>query len=103
MLEETLEDAMTTLRIQHPHHLPRERLRAHLDELAQTLKRELDLDYRWEGDRLLFQRSGASGHLEVDDEQVTLELTLGLLLRPLKGHIEDKVRDYLRRELPPPS
>ena len=94
---------MTTIRIQRQHDLPPDELRRRLDQLAQALGRELELQHHWEGERLVFQRSGASGHITVREGEIELELRLGLLLRPLQGHIRQAVERRLDKELPPPG
>ena len=90
---------MTTLHIRQPHRLPPAQVRDRLEHLARALRSQWDMDYRWEGDRLLFRRSGAQGHIEVGEDYVELSLTLGLLLRPMKGRIEESVRRQLAQEL----
>ncbi len=90
---------MTTLCIRHPHDLPPEELRRRLEHLAEGLSRQLELDYHWEGERLVFRRSGAHGHIAVLPGEVEIALTLGLLLTPLQGRIEQTVRGYLEKEL----
>ncbi len=90
---------MTTLHIRQPHGLPPEAVRARVEHLAQALQSQWDMDYRWEGDRLLFRRSGAEGYIEVGENYVALSLTLGLLLRPMKGRIEESIRRQLAQEL----
>ncbi len=90
---------MTTLHIRQPHRLPPAQVRDRVEHLARALKSQWDMDYHWEGDRLLFRRSGAEGYIEVGEDYVDFSLTLGLLLRPMKGRIEESIRCRLAQEL----
>ncbi len=90
---------MATIDIHRKHHLSREALRTRIDALAGRLQEKFDARCRWEGDRLRFERSGASGFIEAGEDAVTVRLDLGLMLRPLKGTIERTIEEYLDREL----
>jgi putative polyhydroxyalkanoate system protein len=57
--------------------------------------REFSMSYRWDGDVLLFERSGVSGRLSVVPGEVLVEAKLGFLLMALKPQIEAEVRKFL--------
>ena len=63
------------------------------------LVEKLAADYRWEKDRLVFKRSGASGFVRIGDQEVEVQVKLGMLLTPLKGTIEKSIKDYLEQRL----
>jgi putative polyhydroxyalkanoate system protein len=65
--------------------------------VAERLKEKIQITYRWEGNVLRFERSGAKGQLHVTDTNVRMEIELGLMLRPMKGVIEQKMKDYFDR------
>jgi len=81
------------------HSLGREKARAEAEALAQTLKERLNADYAWEGDFLRFSRSGASGFLRVNDEEIQVNVKLGLAFRVMRGTIEGKVNSFLDEKL----
>lgn len=65
------------------------------DDLAKSLSRRFDLDYKWDGDKLHFKRSGAKGELTVNPEIIHVHLELGMMLRPFKARIEKEIHDQL--------
>jgi hypothetical protein len=72
-----------------PHHLGREeaarRLRTGLTRAASSIAVLKVDEERWEGDRMIFRvramGQAASGHIDVADDHVRLEVTLPWLLR----------------------
>ena len=81
----------------HAHHrLSREEAHAAADELAGDLAGKFDIDYRWEGDHIHFERPGVSGTIMVRDREIRIRARLGLLLAFLKPQIENEVVRYLR-------
>jgi putative polyhydroxyalkanoate system protein len=86
---------MATIDIKRSHSIGKDKARTAAEAVAQRLKDKIDATYRWEGDDLKFERSGAKGRIAVSDTEVRVEVELGMLLRPIKGKIEDKVHQYL--------
>jgi putative polyhydroxyalkanoate system protein len=92
---------MANIHITRRHGLGLERARAEVQGIAETLARDLQARYEWQGDELHFKRSGASGRIALDEDRVELRIHLGLLLSPLKGTIEETVRTRLDEALGP--
>lgn len=90
---------MSHISIQRRHHMSRDAAKQQVETLAETLKDKLGAQYQWQDDTLNFSRKHASGHIRVSDEQVDIEVSLGLVLRPLKGSLEKLVTDYLDEHL----
>lgn len=65
--------------------------------VAERMQEKAQVQYRVHGDVIEFERSGAKGRLAVTNETVTAEVTLGLLLKPMRGFIEQKIDDYFAR------
>ncbi|MEA3275895.1 MAG: polyhydroxyalkanoic acid system family protein [Pseudomonadota bacterium] len=86
---------MSKIHIRRDHQLGLTDAKSQVESLAESLKKELHADYRWKGDQLLFQRSGASGTINVGDDFIDLDIKLGMLLSPMKGRIEDSIRSKL--------
>lgn len=68
--------------------------RASAEHMAAELKEEFDLSSSWDGDVLRFKRSGLSGELTLDAQEVTLHIHLGFLLSALKPTIEREVHKF---------
>ncbi|MFY9974109.1 MAG: polyhydroxyalkanoic acid system family protein [Chromatiaceae bacterium] len=90
---------MARIHIEREHGLGLEEARRQIDQVAETLRDQLQARFHWEGDRLEFERSGARGVIEVAEDRVTLDIRLGLLLRPLKGTIERTITEQLDSHL----
>ena len=65
------------------------------EKIAEDIGEKIGASYRWDGDDLRFERSGASGSIHVSDDEVRVQVKLGLMLRPLRGTIESKIRSYM--------
>ena len=87
---------MSKIHIKKKHNLPRDEARARVEEIARDLKKKLDADYSWKGDSLQFHRTGASGSIDVGDGFIDLNIKLGMLLSPMKGKIEQSIKDQIK-------
>ncbi|MBB5319857.1 polyhydroxyalkanoic acid system family protein [Marinobacter oulmenensis] len=88
---------MSVIDIQRSHDLGKEKARTAADALADNLARKLDVQSEWQGDRLMFRRSGVNGHLDVSDTELHVHLELGMMLRPFKQRIEEEIHTRLDR------
>ena len=79
---------MPTIRIKRAHHLDNETVRKEIQELADKLSKDLSAKYSWEGDRLVFKRSGADGHIDIGEGEVNIEIKLSMVLTPLKQDMD---------------
>lgn len=86
---------MATIKVRREHRLGTEKACATVEHLARRLKQELGADYRWEGSTLKFSRSGATGHIDVTDTSVEVEVRLGMLLGPLKNSIQKTIEEEI--------
>lgn len=90
---------MAKVQISRSHSLDHGAIRNEVEALAAKFAEDLSASYRWRGERLVFERSGASGFIEVGEGDVQIEIKLGLLLTPLKPTIETKIESYLDEAL----
>ena len=90
---------MTDIHIKRTHRLDRETVHNKVQQLADKLAEDLSVEYKWEKDRLVFKRSGASGVIRIGEQEVEIEVKLGLMLKPLKGSIEKSITEYLDQKL----
>jgi len=86
---------MVNIRIRRTHRLGVEKAQAQVEAFARLLKEELQIDYEWDGNRLMFKRVGASGTLEVGADSLDLDIELGLSLSLLAGTIEKDINKKL--------
>lgn len=90
---------MATIKVKRQHRLEPDKARATVENLAKRLQKELDAEYHWEGSKLVFSRSGASGHVDISDDEVQVEVKLAMLLGPLKGRIQKTIEDEIDQHL----
>ena len=90
---------MAMIKLKRRHTLGAKKARSTVEALAKKLKKDLDAEYHWEGSTLQFKRSGATGHIAVKDQELEIEIKLGMLLSPLKGKIEKTIKDEIDQHL----
>jgi len=95
---------MATIDVRRSHSLPKEEAKKRAEDLAKSMQQRFDLDWHWEGDRILFDAprgaaKGTKGSVAVGDKDVHVEIDLPFLLRMLKGTVEAKVNEKLTQLL----
>lgn len=86
---------MADIDLRRVHNLGLDGARVAAERMAEHLGRKFDLKGVWEGDVLRFQRPGVTGSLAISDNDLRLSVTLGMLLKAMKGSIERAVEDEL--------
>jgi putative polyhydroxyalkanoate system protein len=82
---------MADIDLKRIHNLGLAAARAQADRLADHLGRKFDLRGDWDGNVLRFERPGVSGSLALTDKDLRLLVSLGFLLKAMKGSIEKAV------------
>jgi putative polyhydroxyalkanoate system protein len=95
---------MATIDVRRTHALPKEEARKRAEDLAKSMQQRFDLEWRWEGDRIVFDAprgvaKGTRGSVDVGDAHVRVQIDLPFLLRMLKGTVETKVNEKLNQLL----
>jgi putative polyhydroxyalkanoate system protein len=86
---------MADIDLHRVHNLGLKAARAAADRMAEHLGRRFDLKGAWEGNVLRFERPGVTGSLAVDDKDLRLSVSLGFLLKAMKGSIESAIAHEL--------
>jgi putative polyhydroxyalkanoate system protein len=95
---------MSTIDVRRSHTLPKEEARKRAETLAKSMQSRFELEWHWDGDRILFEAArgaakGTRGSVEVSDSEVRVQIDLPLLLRVMKGTVESKVSEKLGQVL----
>ncbi|HEY8039324.1 MAG TPA: polyhydroxyalkanoic acid system family protein [Polyangiaceae bacterium] len=95
---------MSTIDVRRAHALPKEEARKRAEELAKAMQAKFDLEWRWDGDRILFDAprgaaKGTKGSVDVGEKDVRVQIDLPFLLRMIKGTVESKVNEKLNQLL----
>ncbi|MGK0500400.1 MAG: putative polyhydroxyalkanoate system protein [Oceanicoccus sp.] len=87
---------MARIDIKHPFTVPAEQLREQLAEMIDELAHKYSLNYRWDTqDCLSFSRSGSKGQINIEGQQLSFSMSMGLMMSTFKSVIEKDVRKYL--------
>lgn len=86
---------MADIDLKRAHALGLPGARAAAEKMADQLGRKFGLQGKWAGNNLSFERPGVSGLLAVSEKDIHLSVTLGFLLKAMKGSIERAVNEEL--------
>ncbi|HET8942239.1 MAG TPA: polyhydroxyalkanoic acid system family protein [Rudaea sp.] len=86
---------MASIDICHRHGSTMAKARAAIEKTANSIRQRFAIDSHWEGNVLHFERTGVSGQIQVDRNQVHVQAQLGFLLGAMKPMIEKEIRDQL--------
>lgn len=90
---------MADIELKRKHHLGVKGAREAAEKMADKLGKQFNLSGEWTGNTLHFDRPGVNGKLTVTDHDMHLAVTLGFLLKAMKGPIEKAVHDQLDKVL----
>ena len=90
---------MSRISVARHHTLGLEQARGKAQALAERLASQYQVKYRWVGDTLEFKRSGADGRIDVHDDSVRVQLSLGLLLSAMSSSIKREIEEVLDKNL----
>ena len=86
---------MADIQVKRAHSLGLKGAREAADRMAEKLGKQFNLSGDWKGNTLSFDRPGVNGSLAITDKEMKLEVTLGFLLKAMKGPIERAVNEQL--------
>jgi putative polyhydroxyalkanoate system protein len=82
---------MADIDLRRVHGLGLEGARAAADSMMATLAQRFGLRGQWHENVLKFERPGVTGALAVDERNLHLSVSLGFLLKAMRGSIESAV------------
>ncbi|HEX4918226.1 MAG TPA: polyhydroxyalkanoic acid system family protein [Limnobacter sp.] len=82
---------MADIHAHRTHNLSLEEAKGIAQKLADQLQKEFQLDSQWRGNTLNFSRSGVKGTLDVTDKDISLDISLGFMLKAFKGKIQSEI------------
>jgi putative polyhydroxyalkanoate system protein len=97
---------MADIEIRRVHNLGLKAARTAADKMAEHLGKKFGLRGDWDGNVLRFERPGVNGALAITDKDLNLSVTLGFLLKAMKGSIDAAVNrelDELFAKAPAPA
>jgi putative polyhydroxyalkanoate system protein len=82
---------MSDIHARKEHSMSLEEAKQTAQKLADQLQKEFQLDSQWQGNTLNFTRSGVKGKLDVTEKDVTVDISLGFMLKAFKGKIQSEI------------
>jgi putative polyhydroxyalkanoate system protein len=92
---------MADINIVQEHNLAPEQAREAAQQVADKLAEQFELECKWDGDVLRFERSGVNGTLTLAPQQAHLQIALGFLFSAFSAQIESKVAAKMRTVFAP--
>lgn len=89
---------MPSIDISRPHSLGIPAAKQSVDRVAAHIAQKFEVDSAWQGNTLVFRRSGVDGQIKVDAKAVRVTVELGFLLMAIRGSVEREIRRYLEEE-----
>jgi putative polyhydroxyalkanoate system protein len=72
-------------------------VRSRIEGLADRVSQRIGGTWSWEGNEAVCESRGAEARVGFDEENVSIEISLPLMLRPLRVKIEAKIEEYYGR------
>ena len=86
---------MADIDLKRVHNLGMDAARTKAEAMAEHLGKKFGLKGQWDGDVLRFERPGVTGSLAITAKDLHLLVSLGFLLKAMKGSIESAVQNEL--------
>ncbi|MBP9112262.1 MAG: polyhydroxyalkanoic acid system family protein [Polyangiaceae bacterium] len=91
---------MATIELSKSHTLPIDDAKKKAEDLARGMAEKLGLEWKWAGDAIDFHAAsgmakGVKGQVAVSEKEVKVSVDLPMMLRMMKGTIEDKIKEKL--------
>ncbi|MFW2403700.1 MAG: polyhydroxyalkanoic acid system family protein [Gammaproteobacteria bacterium] len=87
---------MASIQIKQAYTMPYDELKEGLDKLAGKLGEQYQLECDWDSDDCMcFSRSGADGKVEIGEEEIDLQVNLGMMMSAFKGTIEREIQTFM--------
>ena len=74
-----------------------EAVRSRIEGLAERVSAKVGGSWSWKGDEAICQARGAEVRVGYDADEISIEVELPLMLRPLRGKLESKIAEYYSR------
>lgn len=89
---------MPKLEINQKHSVTAAEAKAKLSALSQELSEKYGLASKWHSDtEAKVERTGATGTIKIEPANINVKLDLALMLSPIKGKVEEKIREELKK------
>ncbi len=88
---------MADISIVQEHKLTHKKAKEAAQKVADKIAEEYELECKWVGDVLHFERSGVKGSLAVEKKQALMKIQLGFMFSMFSAKIESKVAENMEK------
>ena len=74
-----------------------EDVRSRIEGLADKVSGKLGGRWQWKGDEAICEARGAQARVGFDEREISIDVKLPLMLRPLRSTLENKIEEYYER------
>lgn len=89
---------MPSIRIRRRHRLSHDEAVAAVNRIANELASEYGVRIRWQDNRLSFERPALSGHIDVHEDDIVIDASVGLSLMFFRQDIEREIDRLIEAE-----
>ena len=89
---------MPSIDITRPHAKSIAEAKKAVTRVAEHIADKFEVDSAWQGNTLVFRRSGVDGQIDVQPKSVRVTVELGFLLLALRSTVEREILRYLDEE-----
>ena len=72
-------------------------IRSRIEGLAEKVADRIGGTWQWQGDEAVCEARGAKARVAYDADSISIDVSLPLMLRPLRGKLEAKIEEYFAR------
>ncbi len=88
---------MAEINIVQEHKLTPKKAHEAAQKVADEMAEEFDMECKWDGDVLHFERSGVHGSLTLAKKEAQMHIKLGFMMSAFSGKIESKVAEHMKK------
>ncbi len=88
---------MSDISMKRKHGLDEAEVRERIEKVADKISDRIGGSWDWDGDEAVCVARGAKARVGYTDEEVSMDVSLPMLLRPMRGKLEAKIAEYFDR------
>ena len=88
---------MSDISMKRKHGLGENEIRDRIEKVADKISDRIGGKWDWDGDEAVCEARGAKARVGYDKEEVSMDVSLPRLLRPMRGKLEAKIEEYFDR------
>jgi putative polyhydroxyalkanoate system protein len=88
---------MPDISMKREHDLEPDEVRERIGKVADRLSDRIGGTWDWDGDDAVCEARGAKARVCYDEKEVSMHVSLPMLLRPMRGKLEAKIAEYFDR------